>query len=93
MRKEAKQRPGNKLQPQLSRKSTKGGSRSSTPIEKKESTSNRTDRKDREDSGVKKNEKNNDNSRPNTPTEKIFDENAYFDVMDYLPPHLVCNLL
>ena len=93
MRNETKQRTGNKLHLEATRKSSKGSSRSSTPNEKKENGSIRSDDRNREEPRTKKKEKSKENSRQNTPTDRMFDENAYFDVMDYLPPHLVCSHL
>ncbi len=29
------------------------------------------------------------NVKKSTPSDKMFDENGYFDMMDYLPTHLV----
>ena len=90
MRNETMQRIGNKLHLEATRKSSKGSSRSSTPNEKKESGSSRNDERNREESRTKRKEKSKENSRQNTPTDRMFEDNAYFDVMDYLPPHLVC---
>ena len=89
MRNETKQRTVSKPQPQRARKSSKGSSRSSTPNENKQGGTNRNEAKDKVATNFKADERKKDGSRQNTPTDRMFEENAYFDVMDYLPPHLV----
>ena len=92
MRNEAKQRIGSKMQTQT-RKSSRGSSRSSTPNDKKEDALYKSDGKVEEDLQYKVKEEKTENYRKNSPTDKIFEENAYFDVLDCLPPHLVCFYL
>ena len=72
------------------RKSSRGSSRSSTPIEKKEDGLRKSDEKVEENLQYKVKEEKKENCRNNSPTDRMFEENAYFDVLDCLPPHLVC---
>jgi len=90
MRNEAKQRIGSKMQTQT-RKSSRGSSRSSTPNDKKEDALYKSDGKVEEDLQYKVKEEKTENYRKNSPTDKIFEENAYFDVLDCLPPHLFAD--
>eukprot|EP00794_Sanderia_malayensis_P014049 gene14049-15510_t len=70
-----------------SRKSSKGSSRSSTPNDKKQRKNSRNE-ENKNPSENRSGRNSTDGKKRLTPSDKMFDENGLFDVMDYLPTHL-----
>lgn len=92
MRNESKQRPVDRQPVQRTRKSSKGSSRSSTPNDKRQLAIGKIEAKEREEESKGNDQKKQGLRQGSLTAEGTFDDNSYFDVMDYLPPHLVCIL-